>query len=186
MLSSGCCGDGYIVQGCTKTHRPHARVLSRARHSVCGTTSEGRLNLIQYLWIEVGSFIQRDTHTTALLSLVVCVPTDSDAGPDDSRRVGNVILPHLYHPLRLCYTLCLVAGAISCCFSCLPAAIVGNNEFSRIRPSFGECAFDDYGNTGWSTNTETWQSMWEFPLNWHDSWEHVVSRWWMNVVGRIL
>lgn len=177
MLSSGCgcgTGDGYRVQGYTKTHRPHARVLSRARHSVCGTTSEGRLNLIQYLWIEVGSFVPSfngtHTHTTARCTMVVCVPTDSDAGPDVSRRVGNVILPQLYHPLRLCYTRCLVAGAISCC---LPAAIVGNNEFSRIRPSFGECAFVDYGNTGWSTNTETWKSMWEFPLHLHDSKEHV-------------
>lgn len=104
MLSSGCCGgtgDGYnIVQGCTKTHRPHARVLSRARHSVCGTTSEGRLNLIQYLWIEVGSFVPsfNGTHTTTLCSMVVCVPTDCDVGPDDSRRVGNVILPPTLPP----------------------------------------------------------------------------------------
>lgn len=134
---------------------PTTRARSISSTAQCLRHHVRRQTELDPIFMNRSGLLHSAGHTHNHTLLVVCVPTDSDAGPDDSRRVGNVILPHLYHPLRLCYTLCLVAGAISCCFSCLPAAIVGNNEFSRIRPSFGECAFDDYGNTGWSTNTET-------------------------------
>lgn len=157
----------------------HGTVFAAPRPKADWTWS----NIYESKWAPSFLHSTGHTHTTALCSMVVCVPTDSDAGPDDSRRVGNVILPQLYHPLRLCNTRCLVVGAISCC---LPAAIVGNNEFSRIRPSFGNVLSSIMVTPDGALTQRHEKACGNFPFTGMTVRNTSEAARWMNVVGRIV
>lgn len=110
------------------THGPYTRALVFCidRCSVCGTTSEGRLNLIQYLWIEVGSFVPstkpiplnshpsttiHHRHSSSVLVLALGLQDTGHQTGVYTRRVALLVNPS---PVVVGWK-CLVAGAISCC-----------------------------------------------------------------------